>query len=171
MKEKSGLVLMSCCAPCSAAAIRRLKEEGADFAVLFYNPNIFPRAEYDKRLSEQINFCKKLNVKFAAADWDHELWLSCVHGLEKEPERGRRCAECFKMRAKFGAKWAKDFGYDKITSCFGAAKYKNRSQVDAAFEGTPYIKMDFDYDPGPDMYRQKYCGCEFSRGYEKYYEA
>jgi predicted adenine nucleotide alpha hydrolase (AANH) superfamily ATPase len=164
--ENSKIVLLSCCAPCSAAAIKRLKSEGADFVVLFYNPNIFPRAEYDKRLAEQIKLCEKLGAKYAVGDWNHDRWLSCVRGLETEPERGKRCAECFRMRLAFGADWARKNGYDKIASVFGASKHKDQNQVDeAARDIDIYVPTKFDFAPEPDTYRQKYCGCEFSENY------
>jgi predicted adenine nucleotide alpha hydrolase (AANH) superfamily ATPase len=163
------IVLMSCCAPCSAAAIKELKGQGADFVVLFHNPNIFPRAEHDRRLAEQIKLCEKHGVKYAVGDYDHGAWLDCVRGLENEPERGRRCAACFRHRLKLGAKWARARGYGAITSVFGASAHKDQAQVDAAARdlGVEYMPRKFPYDPEPDSYRQKYCGCEFSETYKK----
>ena len=141
MTESARLVLMSCCAPCSAGAIRQLKSEAADFIVLFYNPNIFPKSEYQKRLAEQIKYCEKLGVKYAVGEYDHDNWLKCVAtGRENEPERGRRCAECFKHRFAFGAKWAKENGYNAIASVFGVSKHKSQEQVDEA--GTSVVGAD-----------------------------
>ncbi|MDR1071430.1 MAG: epoxyqueuosine reductase QueH [Rickettsiales bacterium] len=159
---------MSCCAPCSAAAIARLKAGGRDFALLFYNPNIFPRAEYDKRLAEQIKLCEKHGVKYAAGDYDHDAWLADIKGLEAEPERGARCAACFRHRARVGIKWALENGYDGVASVFGVSPHKDQSQVDEAFQSAlapyhisriTYRKFDFGYAPERDAYRQKYCGC------------
>jgi len=161
-------VLMSCCAPCSAAAIKQLQKLGANFVVLFYNPNIFPHEEYKRRLDEQIKLCDKLGVKYAAPDYDHDAWLQCIKGLEGESEQGRRCAECFKMRLAWGAKWAYKNGYNAITSVFGSSPYKNQIQVDEAASGLPikYIDCNFSFEPEPNSYRQKYCGCEFSETYD-----
>jgi len=140
-----------------------LKKEGWDFIVLFYNPNIFPKAEYDRRLAEQIRLCDKLGAKYAVGNWDHDRWLSGVKGLDKEPERGRRCLECFKMRLAFGAEWARENGYDKIASVFGASPHKDQNQVNDAARGIDgYLPTKFDYAPEPGGYRQKYCGCEYS---------
>lgn len=90
---------MSCCAPCSAGAIKQLADgeiSGVeDFIVLFFNPNIFPAAEYDKRLQEQIKYCEKLGVKYAIGEYNHDAWRDAVRGLENEPERGARCSKCF----------------------------------------------------------------------------
>jgi epoxyqueuosine reductase len=162
------LVLMSCCAPCSTDAIKQLKNKGLDFTVLFFNPNVFPESEYNKRLAEQINLCKKLDVKYATGDYNHKDWLECIKGSEKEPEHGGRCDKCFAHRFKFGLDWAKENGFDAITSVFGVSQHKDQSQVDRVanrvLNGSDieYIKFDFLYKPEQDIYKQKYCGCEFS---------
>ena len=70
MSSAPRICLMSCCAPCSAGAIVELKEQGADFCVLFYNPNIFPESEYQKRLDQQIRLCEELGVKYAVCGAD-----------------------------------------------------------------------------------------------------
>jgi predicted adenine nucleotide alpha hydrolase (AANH) superfamily ATPase len=165
--QKPKLVLMSCCAPCSAAAIARLKNRGGDFVVLFHNPNIFPRSEYDKRLAEQIKLCGRHGVECAVGDYDHEAWLAGIKGMEAEPERGARCGKCFAIRFAWGAKWALARRYGAITSCFGVSPRKDQDQVNAAAGGLPiqYVDCDFGYAPDPDSYRQKYCGCEFSETY------
>lgn len=175
---------MSCCAPCSAGALLQLKEspEIADFIVLFYNPNIFPESEYHKRLAEQIRLCNELGVKYAvhgADDYkrEHAKWRECVRGMEDQPERGKRCAACFEMRFAFGVRWARDNGYNAITSVFGVSKWKDQFQVDTAARNAAkndeqiaidYIPIQWDDDlrqktvNKSDFYRQKYCGCEFS---------
>jgi predicted adenine nucleotide alpha hydrolase (AANH) superfamily ATPase len=159
---------MSCCAPCSAGAIAQLAGRGADFIVLFYNPNIYPDTEYQKRLSEQIRYCEQMNVKYAIGDYEHDEWLKCAKGLESAAERGARCTECFKHRFKFGEKFAIENGYDAIASVFGVSRHKDQSQVDAAARDAlttiAYIpvKWDNEIDRNTGFYRQNYCGCEFS---------
>ena len=174
--KKVKLVLMSCCAPCSSGAIKQLADgnfpEISDFAVLFYNPNIYPMDEYQKRLNEQIKYCESLGVKYFVGDWDHEKWLESVHGLESEPERGKRCSQCFKHRFRFAQKWALENGYDTIASVFGVSKHKNQSQVDncAIDEITKikYLPIKWDESLRSEInkktgfYCQNYCGCEFS---------
>lgn len=166
---------MSCCAPCSADAIKKLGTDGRSFVVLFYNPNIFPRAEYDRRLAEQIEFCEKLGVEYAVGDYDHGAWRECICGIEQGFERGDRCAACFRHRAEFGIKWAAEHGYGRIASVFGVSPHKDQKQVDDAIRSAirdsefadriAYADIAFDYAPMPNMYRQKYCGCEFSETY------
>lgn len=171
MNPKDKIALMSCCTPCSCGAIKELKDRGAEFIVLFYNPNIFPDTEYQKRLDEQIKYCDANGVKYHVGDYNHNEWLNCVCGMESEPERGKRCAQCFKMRFAWGAKWARDNGYSKIMSVFGVSKHKDQSQVDTAAENQEIEYVPFSWDEElrqkinreSDFYRQNYCGCEFSQ--------
>ena len=184
---------MSCCAPCSCGAIVELKEQGVDFCVLFFNPNIYPESEYKKRMDEQIRLCKELGVKYVVFgtekyDKKHLQWRQYVRGLEREQECGRRCAKCFAYRFAFGVKWAQKNGYNAISSVFGVSKYKDQTQVDAAAKlGIGYRNLEIEnsnlqplisnlvYLPikwdetlqqemgkKADLYRQNYCGCEFS---------
>ena len=169
------LVLMSCCAPCSAGAIKQLADRQIsgvdDFIVLFFNPNIFPATEYDKRLAEQIRYCEKLGVKYAIGEYDHGAWRDAVRGLEDAPERGARCSVCFQFRFAYARRWAAEHGYDAVSSVFGVSRHKDQIQVDNAGNaalGVQYIpikwdeKLRCDINRASDFYRQKYCGCEFS---------
>ncbi len=162
------IVLVSCCAPCSCGAIEQLRRECADFIVLFFNPNIYPRDEYQKRLSEQIKFCESVGVKYHVGDYDHDKWLRDVAGLESEPERGLRCSACFRHRFRYAEKFARDNGYNAIASVLGVSRHKNQAQVDAAAADVlvdiKYLPVKWDASTGQyDFYRQNYCGCEFSR--------
>ena len=176
MCDKKRLVLMSCCAPCSAGAIRQLADGAipgvGDFIVLFYNPNIYPDLEYQKRLAEQIKYCEKLGVKSAVGDYNHDAWRECVRGLEDAPERGARCSKCFAFRFAYAREFATQHGYDAVGSVFGVSRFKDQAQVDAAGRDAlgEIIYMPIDWDSTlrqkinreSDFYRQKYCGCEFS---------
>ena len=104
------VVLLSCCAPCSAGAIKQLADgkipNVSDFIVLFYNPNIFPEREYTKRMQEQIKYCESLGVKYAVLEYDHDAWRDAVRGFETAPERGERCSLCFEYRFRRAVKFA-----------------------------------------------------------------
>ena len=169
------LVLMSCCAPCSAGAIKQLADGEIsgidDFIVLFFNPNIFPTDEYDRRLAEQVRYCEKLGVKYAIGEYDHAAWRNAVRGMENAPERGPRCSACFRFRFEYAKKWAAEHGYNAISSVFGVSRHKDQSQVDRAGCITlsdKYMPIKWDeqlriaINKTADFYRQKYCGCEFS---------
>lgn len=170
------LVLMSCCAPCSCGAIRQLVDGEIsgidDFIVMFFNPNIFPNSEYQKRLNEQIKYCEKLGVKYIVGDYNHDAWREHVRGFENEPERGKRCSKCFAYRFCFARDWALKNGYNAIASVFGVSRHKDQAQVDTvAVESCGEIKyLPIKWDENlrqktnreSDFYRQNYCGCEFS---------
>ncbi len=170
------LILMSCCAPCSCGAIKQLANGEIsgidDFIVMFFNPNIFPETEYQKRLNEQIKYCEKMGVKYVVGDYDHNKWKQEINGLENEPERGARCSKCFAYRFCFARDYAIKNGFNAIASVFGVSKHKDQSQVDCAAQescGTiQYIPIKWDealrqeINRESDFYRQNYCGCEFS---------
>nr|MBQ0091245.1 epoxyqueuosine reductase QueH [Candidatus Enterousia merdequi] len=170
------LVLMSCCAPCSCGAIKQLHDgeipDISDFIVMFFNPNIFPESEYQKRLNEQIKYCEKLGVKYIVGDYDHDAWKQHIAGLENEPERGKRCSKCFAYRFCFAQKYAKQNGFNAIASVFGVSRHKDQTQVDMAGNQScneiKYLPIKWNeslrnqINHESDFYRQKYCGCEFS---------
>ena len=139
---------------------------------MFYNPNIFPNTEYQKRLNEQIKYCESLGVKYEVGDYNHDAWRAVVAGLESEPERGTRCSKCFAFRFAYAREFALKNGYDAIASVFGVSRFKDQNQVDMAAESAcgeiKYIPIKWDenlrvaINRATDFYRQNYCGCEFS---------
>ena len=167
---------MSCCAPCSAGAIQQLANGEIagvdDFIVMFFNPNIFPKTEYQKRLNEQIKYCEKLGVKYVIGDYNHEDWRNHVKGLETEPERGLRCSKCFAYRFCYAREYAKKHGFNLISSVFGVSRHKDQNQVDNAgtkscadikylpIKWNENLRQQINRESG--FYRQNYCGCEFS---------
>lgn len=173
------ILVLSCCAPCSCAAIKHLVEQGTQVTVLFYNPNIFPQEEYEKRRDEQARLCRSLGAGFVELPYEHEVWLKYVRGLENEPERGKRCDECFYMRLKQAAAYARRHHFDYFASVLGTSRYKDIDQVHRAAcrawceEGTPYVANSWRKGGLTELrqalikefnlYQQNYCGCEFSR--------
>jgi hypothetical protein len=176
MSDGIRLILMSCCAPCSCGAIKQLvygEIPGIDdFIVMFFNPNIYPETEYQKRLNEQIKYCEKMGAKYVVGDYDHDAWRKCVSGLENEPERGARCSKCFAFRFCRAREYAKKHGFNAIASVFGVSRFKSQIQVDTAAESVctdiKYLPIKWDeslrvsINRESDFYRQNYCGCEFS---------
>ena len=170
------LLLLSCCAPCSVGVITDLAQQRQDFAVMFFNPNIQPKEEYERRLAENKRVCKALNVPFIEGDYVPELWQKATKGLENEPERGKRCDQCFYLRLKAGAEYAKAHGFTRITSVFGISRFKDFDQVCRAGKkaeaetGIPYETTNWRKNGGLeraerlakeyDLYRQTYCGCK-----------
>lgn len=169
-------LLLSCCAPCSCAVIKLLAEEGQDFAVVFYNPNIRPEQEYRKRADENKRLCTLYNVPFIELEYDNERWCKLTAGLENEPERGKRCDVCFYMRLKRVMEYAKDNGFDAVASVLGVSRYKDLAQVNRAAAkasaevGIPYLEIEGRKGGRQELraqlikelalYNQTYCGCK-----------
>lgn len=170
----SKLLLLSCCAPCSCGAIHHLAHQGQDFAVLFYNPNIRPYDEYQKRCAENKRVCDLYHVPFIELEYDNERWCHLTQGLESEPERGRRCSICFEMRLRRAFEYARQNGFDKVTSVLGVSRYKNLDQVNqAAVSANGQDLYDFanwrkngmqelrqNLIKELNLYSQNYCGCK-----------
>lgn len=173
------LLLHSCCAPCSSHCLSVLAPL-AKVTVLYFNPNIFPAEEYEKRKSEQMRFIKEAypQVKVCDCDYDHALFLAAVKGLEGEKEGGARCAECFRLRLTAAAREAKTLGCDMFATTLTVSPHKNAPLINEtgreiqAREGVEFLPSDFKKKEGYkhsillsrrySLYRQNYCGCEFS---------
>ena len=109
--KKPALLLHACCAPCSSACLERVKDN-FDISVYYYNPNIDSEEEYFKRAKEQERLCAELGVKVIIEKYLSDEFYSAVRGLENEPEGGKRCTECFRLRLEETARLAKERGFD-----------------------------------------------------------
>ena len=170
------ILLLSCCAPCSVGVIERFKKEGRDFAVLFYNPNIQPLEEYEKRLNENKRLCEEEGIEFFSLEYEPEKWKEATIGLENEPEKGKRCDKCFALRLRRAAQFALENGFSSFTSVLGVSRYKNFDQVTnialkiSKEEGIIYEATNWRKEGGEDrraklakeknLYHQTYCGCK-----------
>ena len=177
------LLLHSCCAPCSTAVIERLMDEMPDYEILvyYYNPNIYPKAEYEKRKSEQIRYIGLLNsqrVQFIDADYECDLFEEKVKDLHNAKEGGARCSVCFALRLDKTAKKAKELSCDMFGTTLTVSPHKNATlinQIGTELERKHDIKFlvsDFKKKDGykrsitlskeNNIYRQNYCGCKYS---------
>jgi len=173
------VLLHSCCAPCCGELMEAMLASGIDFTVFFYNPNIYPRQEYDIRKNENRRYAEKLNVPFVDADYDALNWLARVKGLESAGERSARCSICFDMRFERTALYAHEHDFKVITSSLGMSRWKDRDQVNSCGTraASRYENMVFwtynwrKYGGSARMveiakregfYQQKYCGCVYS---------
>ena len=173
------VLLHCCCAPCSGGIIESLLESGIDLTILFYNPNIHPRNEYEKRKGEIVRFAVQTHIPFADSDYDQDAWFTRVKGLELEPERGRRCSVCFDMRLERAALFAVENSFKIFTSSFGISRWKDMEQVNASgtraagrYPDLTYWAYNWRQGNGPRrmsevtarerFYQQKYCGCVYS---------
>ncbi len=175
---KKTLLLHSCCGPCSTACIERLKQF-FDITIFYYNPNIYPKEEFDKRLYNQqkvIEYFK--DIKIVSPTYEEETYLKTVKGLEGEKEGGKRCDECFKLRLKETALYAKLHGYDYFGTTLTVSSHKNEQHINqigeeisketnvnflfSDFKKHDGYKRSIDLSKQIDLYRQNYCGCRFS---------
>ena len=173
------LVLHSCCAPCAGDVMNEIARADIDYEILFYNPNIHPKREYELRKDENKRYADKLGVPFTDLDYDTDNWFARVEGLDWEPERGQRCTVCFDMRFERTALWAFEHGYRLFTSTLGTSRWKDLGQINGCGEraaarhpglaywthnwrkkGGAQRMIEISKDEG--FYQQEYCGCAYS---------
>ncbi|MGE4484814.1 MAG: epoxyqueuosine reductase QueH [Oscillospiraceae bacterium] len=175
------LLLHSCCGPCSSYVLEYLSCF-FDISVFYYNPNIYPPEEYEKRLSEQKRLIKEMRfpgaVDIIHAEYKPEDFYTAVEGLENEPEGGARCAKCFEIRLDETARMARELSFDYFTTTLSVSPHKNTEILNEIGQkagkkyGVRYLFADFKKKNGYKrsielareygIYRQNYCGCEFS---------
>ena len=148
------VLLHACCAPCSSAIVEWLLANGVQPTIFYYNPNIYPREEYEIRKQESKRHAESLGVRWIDGDYNHQEWLQGVCGLESEPERGRRCEQCFTLRMNETAKKANELGIKYFATTLASSRWKSLEQIERA--GLAAEKMVSSF------YNQQYCGCEFS---------
>ncbi len=175
---KPRLLLHICCISCGAYVSRILRRD-YDLALFFYNPNIYPKSEYEKRLKTVNEIAKKEDLNIIFGEYDHEKWLAMVKGLENEPERGIRCKICYADRLSNCVKCAKKNKFDYFTTTLTISPHKDAkiilelgSMLSEQY-GIKFLEKDFKKKDGfkksvklsceLNLYRQNYCGCEFSK--------
>ena len=183
---KPALLLHSCCGPCSTAVIERLVDD-YDITVFFYNPCITDREEYEKRKENQMRFLEYYNlhlggtatVQFIEGDYDPENYFAAVKGHEEDAEGGSRCTICFQQRLEKTAETAKLGGFSLFTTTLTVSPHKNYPLISAIGKraaeqySVEFLDLDFKKRAGfqrsiqmskeYELYRQNYCGCEFSK--------
>lgn len=176
------LLLHTCCAPCSSYCIEYLSNY-FDITVLYYNPNISPAEEYEKRKKEQIKFINEFKSKnildILDVDYNYDEFLNIAVGLEQEPEGGKRCQKCYKLRLEKTAQVAVQNNFDFFGTTLTVSPYKNSQILNKIGEelesiyNIKYLYSDFKKKEGYkrsielskqyDLYRQDYCGCVYSK--------
>lgn len=173
------VLLHACCAPCSSAIVEWLMAHNVRPTIFYYNPNIYPREEYEIRKQESKRHAEALGLTWIDGDYNHEAWREHVCGLESEPERGRRCDQCFLLRLTATARKAKELGFRYFTTTLASSRWKSLEQIERAghlaeqavpdtifwaqnwrkgglYERRNQLLKEFDF------YNQQYCGCEYS---------
>ena len=176
------LLLHACCAPCSSYVLEYLSKYFA-ITVYFYNPNIDTEKEFNYRFKELERFIKEFPavnpIKLVNAGYDKNDFYKISEGLEDEPERGRRCLKCYRLRLEKSFQYAKTNDFDYITTTLTLSPLKNSQAINEIGKELeekyhfPYLYSDFKKREGYkrsivlsheyNLYRQDYCGCEFSK--------
>ncbi len=179
--RRPGLLLHSCCAPCSSYVLEYLSRY-FDITIFYYNPNIHPEKEYNRRVEEQIQLIKAMplpsQVHFLQGDYQPKKYYDKVKGLEEEPEGGRRCYVCYELRLLEAAKLAEERGFDYFATTLSISPHKNAEKLNELGEYIAgqykvlYLPSDFKKKNGYKrsielsreygLYRQDYCGCVYS---------
>ena len=174
------LLLHACCGPCSSAVLEQLSQF-FEITVLYYNPNTWPETEYRRRGQELERFvaaAHPLGVKVVEDRYDPQEFYSAVAGLEAEPERGGRCTVCFRLRMRRAAQYAAEHGFDWFATTLSISPHKDAARINQIGQeleqefGVKHLPSDFKKKNGYlrslqlseeyGLYRQDYCGCEFS---------
>ena len=180
--ERKSLLLHACCAPCSSYVLEYLSQY-FDITLYFYNPNIAPEKEYFFRADELERLVEEMglgeNVKIVNEEYNSDEFYNYIKGLEGEAEGGSRCKLCYELRLGRAAVYAKEHEFDYFTTTLSISPYKNASWLNEIGSklgeryGVEYLFSDFKKKNGYkrscelsekySLYRQDYCGCEFSK--------
>lgn len=175
------LLLHSCCAPCSSYVLEYLSDF-FEITIFYYNPNIFPESEYTKRLLEQQELIEEMHFKnpvsFLAGNYDKDKFYAMAAGMEHLKEGQERCLKCYELRLRETAEKAAKGGFEYFTTTLSISPMKNAEKLNtigvgvAKEYGIKYLQSDFKKKNGYKrsielskeygLYRQDYCGCEFS---------
>ena len=173
------VLLHACCAPCSSAIVEWLVQHDIRPTIFYFNPNIWPREEYEIRKNESKRHAESLGINWIDGDYDHQGWRCGIEGLEGEPERGSRCQQCFVLRLTEAARKAQELGFQYFATTLASSRWKSLEQIERAghvaeqavggvtFWAQNWRKGGLQERRNQllrenNFYNQQYCGCEFS---------
>ena len=178
LEYKPKLLLHSCCGPCSSYVITYLMDY-FDITILYYNPNIEPKEEYEKRKLEQVRLINELNVNFMDIDYENDIYRNYIKGYENDLEGGNRCHLCYELRLKKTMDLAIKNNFEYFGTTLTVSPYKNAQIINILGEklvkdkNVKWLYSDFKKKDGYkksielskeyNLYRQDYCGCLFSK--------
>lgn len=174
---EKNILLHICCGVCGSGVIERLREEGFNVIGFFYNPNIYPEEEYKRRLEVARQLSKILDFELIEGEYDKDNWFKLTENLKNEPEGGKRCEMCFKIRLSESFRKSKELNTPYFTTTLSVSPHKNVSIINKIGKGLSkenFIERDFkkregfkkamDFSRQYNLYRQNYCGCVYSIG-------
>ena len=173
LKNKPKLLLHVCCAPCSSSVLKKLN--AFDITLYYFNPNTYPKEEYLLRAEQ---FTKLTNLPIKIEKYNHNEFLDVIRNLENEPEGGLRCEKCIECRIRKTFEFAKVNNFDYVTTTLSVSPHKNAEFINkigkelSNIYNIKFLVADFKKENGflnsikiskeLNLYRQDYCGCEFS---------
>lgn len=185
--KKPTLLLHACCGPCSSAVLERLATV-FDITIFYYNPNIHPQAEYERRLEELKKFLKEFpfslenSVKLVVENYNVEDYFEATNvrnetELQNEAEKGERCRRCYEFRMKKSFEYACQNNFDYFTTTLSISPHKDSEKINAIGKAligiTKFLPSDFKKKGGflrstqlseeYGLWRQDYCGCVYSK--------
>lgn len=178
--EVKKILLHACCGICSGDPIRQLRNLGYEPVVYFYNPNIDTKEEFDRRLEAQKTVCDFFNTELIVETYCPSEYINVVQGYENEPEHGKRCILCFKLRLLKSAYKAKELGINYFTTSMVISPHKDFEllskigfDIASHIDNLEYVSVNFKKKDGflktnqlakeLKLYRQNYCGCKFAK--------
>ncbi|MBU0581094.1 MAG: epoxyqueuosine reductase QueH [Candidatus Margulisbacteria bacterium] len=172
------LLLHCCCAPCAAVPLIKLQNK-FKVSFYFYNPNIYPPEEYQKRFLEIKKYTDKLQVDLTQGDFEQQRWQTAITGWENMPEGGARCEKCYQLRLEQTAQYAKDNNISWFSSTLSLSPHKSAEKINkigqelaqqynlkfytADFKKEDGFKKSLEISKAEGFYRQNYCGCQYSQ--------
>ena len=169
------VILHICCGVCAAGVVETLTAEGHQVTGYFYNPNIHPAEEYHRRLATAVKVAQELHFPLEEAPYTPEDWLKETESLKTEPEGGRRCLVCFRIRLEKTYRYLMDSGAEAFTTTLTISPRKSAEAVNKTgreIGGSSFLERDFKKNDGFkravqlarqwELYRQNYCGCIYS---------
>jgi len=172
----SEVLVHICCGICASECVQRLKEEGFRITGFFYNPNIYPESEYERRLEITRRVSEILEFELLEGDYDKERWSDLIKGFESELEGRNRCQICFKMRLNRTQRRSKELDTPYFTTTLTVSPYKDSqliNDIGKSIDKFSFLERDFkerggfkraiEFSKTYNLYRQNYCGCMYSR--------
>ncbi|MEI7945338.1 MAG: epoxyqueuosine reductase QueH [bacterium] len=170
------VLLHTCCAPCASHCALALRDAGHEVTLFFSNANLAPEAEWQKRLESVYALAKHDSIPVILDETSHTDWLTSVAaGFEQEPERGKRCERCFRYSLMRTYEATLEKKFDAFTTSLTVSPHKLSTQifhVGQLISQSLFLPIDFKKQEGfkhslqrseeLGLYRQSYCGCEFS---------
>ncbi len=174
MSNGKKVLVHCCCGPCSTSSIERLLEEGYEPVLYYSNSNIDTKTEFDKRYQNLLTVASHYKLEVYEDVYQHDNWLEAIKGFETEKEHGARCPICFNFSLTRAYEKAKELNIPYFCTTLTVSRFKNSKVIFSVGEKfDSFLKIDFKKKDGfarsielakeLDLYRQQYCGCEFSR--------